>query len=365
MTSQQDLQAQHLSEPILGEILSSVTDAVVTIDEAHRVVFFNRAAEEMFGYGPAEVLGRDASPLIPNPHQAIHQEYVERYLDSGIPRVIGKTRECSVQRRDGTVLPVDISYSVSRTEGQLYFTAIIRDISRRKDLERQMRFMEKLADVGKAVAQVVHEIRKPLMVIGGFARQVESSDVLKDDGNNRHKLDIIVQEVQRLDKLLNGVRLISRPRALSEYRSLAINELLKETLELWEPMLPDGQVDFVADLAEEPLMVIHGDPDRLKQVFLNLLQNAADAMQGVGTIRLTSRLKGGTSVVTIEDGGPGIPDEVREKVFDPFFSTKPEGTGLGLAVSRAIIQDHGGLIDLRSNEPHGTIVIVELPLEIP
>ncbi|NTV43969.1 MAG: PAS domain S-box protein, partial [Syntrophobacteraceae bacterium] len=144
------------SDAILWDILESVTDAVVTIDEDHKVLLCNKAAEELFGYSCAEMIGRDASPLIPNPHQTIHRGYVERYLATGIPRVIGKSRECFAQHKLGHSFPVEISYSVSRTEGRLYFTAVIRDISERKHIERELRFMERLADIGKAVAQVGH-----------------------------------------------------------------------------------------------------------------------------------------------------------------------------------------------------------------
>ena len=351
-------------ETIVADVLSSLGYAVVTTDEEHRIVFFNKAAEELFGYRYAEIVGRDLSPLLPDPHCAIHQEYLERYLNAGIPAVIGNSRECGIQNSKGETVPVDISYSVSRTGGRLYSTAIIRDISGKKELERQVRFMEKLADVGKAVAQVVHEIRKPLTVIGGFARQVESCETLKDDANNRHKLEIIVGEVRRLDKLLNGIRLISRPRSHSDYRSLYIGEVLAETLELLEPMLQDRQVELFADIPQEPLLIL-GDSDQLKQVFLNLLKNAVEAMDGVGTIRIRVGVEERQVLVSIEDDGPGIPPEMEDKIFDPFFSTKSQGTGLGLAISRSIIQDHGGSITLRSAVPRGATAIVALPLEIP
>lgn len=351
-------------ETIVADVLSSLGYALVTIDEENRVVFFNKAAEELFGFRYSEIVDRDLSPLLPDPHRAFHQEILQKYLHGGMPAVIGKSREAEIQNRRGEAIPVDISYSVSRTGGRPYLTAIIRDISERKALERQVRFMEKLADVGKAVAQVVHEIRKPLTVIGGFARQVGNCETLKADAGNRHKLEIIVREVGRLDKLLNGIRLISRPRSQSEFRSLVIGEVLSETLELLEPMIQDQEIGLFADIPEEPLLIF-GDSDQLKQVFLNLLKNAAEAMDGKGTIRVRLGVEEGKVLVTIEDDGPGIPAEMESKIFDPFFSTKSKGTGLGLAISRSIIQDHGGSIVLRSTEPQGTAAIVALPLEIP
>jgi len=352
------------SESILWDILESVTDAVVTIDEEHKVLVCNKAAEEMFGYKREELIGQDVSPVIPNPHQSIHRDYVERYLNTGIPRVIGKARECYGLRKDGTSFPVEISYSVSKTGGHLYFTAVIRDITQRKEMEKEVRFFERLADVGKAVAYVAHEIRKPLMLIGGFARQVLQCDALKADEKDRQKLDIVVEEVRRLEKLLNGVRLLTRPSSSSEKRSLALNQLLNETFDLVEPVLKDRSIKLQIDLAEGPLM-IQGDSDQLKQVFLNILYNAIEAIADKGEIRIDSRVSRREAEITIADNGPGISWEVQEKIFDPFFTTKGDGTGLGLAISKNIIRDHGGSLDFHSSPGKGTSFYIRLPIDIP
>lgn len=362
MAFERESQTQLPSDTLLWDILESVTDAVVTIDEDHKVLVCNKAAEDLFGYKSSEIVGKDVSPLIPDPHQSIHRAYVERYLNTGIPRVIGKARECFAQHRDGRTFPVEISYSVSRTGGRLYFTAVIRDISLRKEMEREIRFMERFADVGKAVAHISHEIRKPLTLIGGFARQVERCGALQEDINSRHKLDIIVDEVARLETLLNGLRLLTRPPASSRKRPLELNTLMRETLELLDPMLQDRQIELAIDLGKDPLP-IQGDPDQLKQVFLNLLQNAMDAIHGNGKIHLNSAANSGKAHLVIEDSGPGIPAELREKVFDPFFTTKAEGTGLGLAISKNIIQDHGGLISLHTSIHGGAAFVIQLPLE--
>lgn len=352
------------SESVLWDILQSVTDAVVTIDADHRIVVCNRAAEKMFGYKREELIGGDVSPIIPNPHQSLHRDYVERYLETGIPRVIGKARECHGLRKDGTSFPVEISYSVSKTGERFYFTAVIRDITQRKELEREVRFVERLADAGKSVAHVAHEIRKPLMLIGGFARQVAHCEALKNDEKDRQKLDIVVEEVRRLEKLLNGIRLLTLPPASSQKRSLALNQLLNETVDLLETALQDRRIKLKSDIAEGPLM-IEGDSDQLKQVFLNILFNAAEAIEDNGEIRVTLRAVMQTAEIVIADNGPGIPEELQDKIFDPFYTTKTEGTGLGLAISRNIIQDHGGSLSLESQPGKGAVFIVRLPIDTP
>lgn len=359
------LEDKVLSQALLWDILESITDAVITIDEDHKVLLCNKAAQEMFGYPCDEIAGKDASLLIPVPHQSIHRQYVDRYITTRIPRVIGKSRECFATHREGKTFPIEISYSVSSTADRLYFTAVIRDISKRKDLEREFRFMEKLAGVGKAVAQVVHEIRKPLMLIGGFARQVEHCELLKDSDKDRNKLNIIVEEVRRLETLLNGIRLLTRPTGAKQRRSVSLNQVLRETVELLEPMLQSREeLQLEVNLSSDPLL-IQADPDQLKQVFLNLLQNAIEAQEGPGAVKVTSRGTLTRAEVSLEDHGPGIPEELREKIFDPFFTTKSSGTGLGLAISRNIIQDHGGALQLQSVIPHGTRFVIELPLDFP
>lgn len=362
MAPQVESPSQDLPETLPGGILASLNYAVVTIDDEHRIVFFNRAAEKLLGYQAGQVLGHDVSPLIPNPHQAAHREYLQQALRSGMAEYVGKSKECSIRKKDGSIIPVDISCSSSQADGRFYFTAIIRDISRRKELERQVHFMEKLVSVGKAVAQAVHEIRKPLVVIGGFARQVEGSMALRSDDVGRHKLSIIVREVQRLDTLLNRIRLMSRPPTSGEYRPLFILQVLNETLELLEPILQDRHVALIAELPEDSV-IVRGDSDQLKQVFLNVLQNAVESMNEGGLIRIESRLNAGVLRLVFHDEGPGIPQDLLEKVFDPFFSTKAEGTGLGLPVSRTIIKEHGGRIGFLSGIRHGAILVVELPVE--
>jgi two-component system sensor kinase FixL len=350
------------SEALLWDIVDSVNDAVVTIDENHRVLVCNKAAEEMFGYSYEEIIGKDVSPLIPDPHNDIHQGYVERYIETGIARVIGKApRECIGRRRDGSTFPIEISYSASSTKGRLYFTAVIRDVSQRKQMERELRLMEKLAGVGKAVAHVVHEIRKPLMLIGGFASQVEHCKTLEGDPKNRHKLKIVMGEVKRLETLLNSIRLLTRPPAAGLKTPIAINRVLQETFELLEPMLSGTEVSLGPELDPGTLIVL-GDSDGLKQVFLNLLENAIEAMGGAGTIRVISRRLSSVAEIVIEDNGPGIPEELHEKIFDPFFTTKPEGTGLGLAICRNIIQDHGGTLTIRSSQHGGCAFILSIPI---
>jgi two-component system sensor kinase FixL len=351
-----------ISESILRDILESVNDAVITVDEHQKIRFLNRKAEEMFGYERSEVLGQNVSLLLPTTHHEAHQGYLQRYLSTRVPSVPGRTIECRGQRKDGGTFPLEKSYSYHETGGHHYFTAVLRDITAKQRMEQHIRFTERLADVGKAVTHVVHEIRNPLMLIGGFARQLERCEGIEKDAGNRQKLKIIVDEVRRMEELLQGILLLRRPASGSRKRLVDINELLRETSRLVEPRLAGREVNLRLHLVEGSLPV-QADPDQIKQVLLNLLQNALESIEGRGEIAVKSRVDSGTVEIIIQDSGPGIPEDLRDRIFEPFFTTKSQGTGLGLAITRNIVQDHGGSIRFECPPRHGTAFIIELPLD--
>ncbi len=173
------------------QIVETASDAVVTINQHHEVVYLNQAAERMFGYRREELLGGDLAPLIPREHRAHHRGYLERFLATGEPRRIGHSARVEAERRDGSPFPVSISFNVTVSPAGPLFTAIMRDLSTEDDLLRKMRDVEALAGVGRMVATVNHEIKTPLTLIGGFARQLTREPGLGDKG--RHKLGIILE----------------------------------------------------------------------------------------------------------------------------------------------------------------------------
>ncbi|MCB2187033.1 MAG: PAS domain S-box protein [Deltaproteobacteria bacterium] len=347
--------AQHLEE--FRQIIENASDAVVTINEHHEVIYLNRAAEEMFGYAREEVLGGDLAPLVPQEHRALHRGYLDRYLATRRARLIGHLAEVQGERRDGARFPMHIALSVAEVGGAPLFTAIMRDLSPEREMAEKVRNTQQLALLGQTVATVSHEIRHPLALIGGFAHQLERENGLSSRG--RRKVGIIVEEVARLEQLLNELNDLSRPARYS-WRLLDVNEVADRVLELLEPALwAQAQLTVQREADLPPVMA---DRDRLGQVLLNLLANAVQAGGDDPRVELVlGRGAEGGVEIQVRDHGQGITPEHLAEVFTPFFTTKPRGTGLGLPLARRIVEEHGGALALESTPGQGTRATVNLP----
>ena len=340
-------------------VVETARDAVVTIDESHRIVFFNKAAEEMFGYSKEEVMGQDLSIIIPRPHKDRHREYVRRYVETRRGKFIDHTVDLTAERRCGEEFPISISFSVAELGGHLLMTAMMRDMSEVKAMERKLLQNERLASIGRALSFVTHEVKNPLVVIGGFARSL-----LRESGlshGQREKLEIIAGEVKRLEGLLEEIQDFSKPLRLNRER-LHLGPFLEGEISI----LRDSEIcrEVRVDVSVEGDPVVRADREKLRQVLVNLIKNSLEAMDKRGNI-LVKAAQGseGHVEITVEDDGKGIPEDKVEDLFQPFFTTKPGGTGLGLPLCRKIVGDHGGDMSMRPRPGGGTIVTIRLPLE--
>jgi signal transduction histidine kinase len=215
----------------------------------------------------------------------------------------------------------------------------------------------RLAAVGKAVSEIAHDMKSPLMTIGGFVKQVSST--MQADGKARKKLDLVVQETSRLESMVREMLEFGRPLQL-ETEMGNLNALAGECAELGGPMAEDHGVEILTeldpDLPSQPL-----DREKIKQVIMNLITNAVQASPSGKTVWVKTREQRDGIVLDVSDCGCGIPAGDREKVFDPFFSTKKEGTGLGLPIVKKIVEAHGGDISVHSNPEEGVTFSVRLP----
>ena len=343
---------------ILEGAVENTNEAFVTIDQNHKVLHFNKAAERIFGYSREEVIGRDLDVIMAPACSRDHRKAVQRYIRTRAPRRIGHATEITATRKSGETFPARISFSVSEVEGKLYFTAIVRDLTETKALQERMIRSERLAALGQVVAEINHEIKNPLVLIGGFARQLINQ---ARDEKTLKKLKIIADEVLRLENLLKDLRVFYSPRTVKS-EEVDIQSLLMEVHDLIKSdcRAKKIQTSFETDGGKA---IVKGDREKLKQVFLNLVNNGIEAMEKGGHLSLRSDVKGDRVEIMIVDEGCGIPKQEQEKIFSPFYTTKRHGTGLGLSISKSIIEDHAGSsFFVKSEEGKGTRFTVSMPL---
>jgi two-component system sensor kinase FixL len=343
---------------VLKAAVENTNEAFVTIDRKQKVLFFNKAAEKIFGYSREEILSRDLDVIMSPNCSRDHHRAVARYIETGVPRRIGHHTEIMAVRKNGETFPADISFSISRADGMLYFTAIVRDLTETKALQERINRSERLAALGQVVAEISHEIKNPLMMIGGFARQLVKES---RDEKSLTKLNIIVNEVQRLESLLKEMRDFYLPRPLDR-KEIEVNALLKQVQEFIRGDCEKRgiRLEFKPDREE---VFVQGDRARLEQVLLNLAKNALEAMEQIGKISFVSGLKQGLVKISVSDEGVGISEEEKGKIFSPFYTTKKQGTGLGLSICKRLIEDHpGSSLSFTSEKGKGSTFVIAMPV---
>jgi len=343
------------SEKKFRAILDTATDAILSIDEAQKIVLFNDAAQKIFGYTRREVLGKDLNMLIP-PQYGDHHRFVKNFLDSKEPKAVGKTLSLTALRKNGEEFPIELGLSHHQMKEGITFTAIIRDVSIQKQLERKLLQTERLAAVGQTVAHVAHEIRNPLMIIGGFSNQIRESLI---DPKAIRKLDMVLDEVSRLEKLVANLGDFTKEYRLVK-RQADINSVIQDVLKIMGEIYSSDKHDLKIDLHPN-LKEVNCDPDKLKQVFMNIIANGIEAMEDGGTISINTQKWYDGVEIRIADEGIGISEEHLLRIFEPFYTTRERGSGLGLSISYKIVAAHKGDIYATSIPGEGATFIIRLP----
>jgi two-component system sensor kinase FixL len=344
------------SEARWRAVVDSAVDGIIVIDAHGRVEAFNRAAERLFGYDATEVLGRNVDMLMPTPYREEHDTYLARYLATGRAKIIGKGRDVQGRRKDGTLFPLHLSVGEMAIQGERKFTGILHDLSSRVEIEVQLREQAALAKLGEMAAVIAHEVKNPLAGIRG-AIQVIGGRIAREGGNTQI-LDEIVARIDSLDQMMKDLLLFARPPT-PRCAPTDLVPLVKTTASLLseDPALRD--MDIEVEGAAPP---VSADAEMLKVVFQNLLINSAHAMRGKGRIRVAVEPADTGCQIAFIDAGPGIPAEIRDKIFTPFFTTKSRGSGLGLPTARRLIEAHKGQIAIDCPPDGGTTVVIRLPL---
>ena len=343
------------SEARWRSVIDSAVDGIVVIDGHGRIEAFNPAAERLFEYQEREVIGRNVNLLMPAPYHEEHDTYLARHLATGVQKIIGTGREVTGRRRDGSTFPLHLSVGKMTVGGAPKFTGILHDLSARVRIEEQLREQAALARLGEMAAVIAHEVKNPLAGVRGAIQVIGTR--LPDGSTDGLVIREILSRIDTLNELMQDLLLFARPPQPRPAR-VDVATLVTSTADLLggDPALRD--VSVTVDGTAPPLLA---DPELLKIVFVNLLVNGAHAMKGRGTIRVSLGTMADKCRIAFADDGPGIPSDVREKIFTPFFTTKSRGSGLGLPTAKRLIEAHRGSIVVACPAAGGTIVTVELP----
>lgn len=344
-------------------ILDSTPDGIFVIDPQKRLRLFNRSCGEITGRHPTEILssGCSCSDVI-----ECHTEQGESYATSLCPAKGVFKGETSHQREEmlltnlaGEERWVETMYSAVLSEaGEVeYVIGVLRDVHERKLLEDRLNQSEKLASLGQLVAGIAHEIKNPLAII------LSSLDIVANDKRpvtqRREAATFMREEIQRLDSRLRAFLSFARPRD-PQFKPMVLSSLVRRRVESIDHLFPD--ISLKCEV-HQPEPILMGDEEQINQVLTNLILNGAEAIDGPGSIRVSTRQSGDYALIEVEDDGPGVPEEYRARIFDPFFTTKTGGTGLGLSICYQIVLSHKGTISVaRPRHGRGSCFVVRLPI---
>ena len=353
-------------EAHMRSILDTVPEAMIVIDEHGIMQSFSSAAERLFGYEASKALGHNVKILMPTPYRESHDSYLQRYKDTGERRIIGIGRVVVGQRKDGSTFPMELAVGEMRSGNQRYFTGFIRDLTERQktearlqELQSELVHISRLTAMGEMASTLAHELNQPLSAINNYLKGSQRLLEGADDERAalmRDAIDKAGDQAMRAGQIIRRLRdFVSRGE--SERRVESITKLVEEASALALVGVKDRgiRVTFQFDPSVE---LVLADRVQIQQVLLNLIRNAMDAMEDTKRRELiVSVMPAGENLVrvSVADTGLGIAPEVAEQLFQPFITTKRHGMGVGLSISRTIIEAHGGRIWVEPNPGGGTI----------
>ncbi|HEY0435442.1 MAG TPA: PAS domain S-box protein, partial [Phenylobacterium sp.] len=359
-----DLRAREVH---LQSILDTVHDAMIVIDERGSIQSFSAAAERQFGWTPAEAIGRNVTMLMPDPYRSEHDGYLKRYLETGERRLIGIGRQVVGQRRDASTFPMELAVAEMRSDDRRLFTGFVRDVTERETAARQLETLQaelvhvsRLTAMGEMASALAHELNQPLSAAASYVQGCRRL-AAEEPVNAATITDGLTQAE---GQLLRAGAIIRRLRDFAskgetERRIEGLPQLLEEAGALAMVGAKEQGVRLRFDVpANLPLVL--ADKVQIQQVILNLMRNAIEAMAESTPRDLTATARDcgadGMVQISIADTGPGISEEIAGQLFQPFVTTKQKGMGVGLSISRTIVETHGGRIWAEPQPGGGTVL---------
>ncbi|MFZ5735419.1 MAG: sensor protein FixL [Pseudomonadota bacterium] len=366
-------QELRLQQGQLRSILDTVPDAMILIDGRGIMRFFSRAAERMFGMSEREAIGQNISVLMPRPDASRHDQYIDRYNDTGERHIIGIGRIVTGQRKDGSTFPIHLSIGEMESGGERYFTGFIRDLTeyqqtqaRLHELQAELVHVSRLTAMGEMASALAHELNQPLSAISNYmkgSRRLLAGSTDPNTAKIESAMERAAEQALRAGQIIRRLRdFVARGESEKRVESLA--KLIEEAgaLGLTGAREQGVVLRFNLDPAHDLVLV---DRVQIQQVLVNLFRNALEAMANSAKKELcagNARVADDMVEVTVSDTGSGLPDQVKAKLFQTFFTTKETGMGVGLSISRSIIEAHGGRMWAETNSAGGATFRFTLPL---
>ena len=369
--SEGDLRVLDDRHALLHAIIETSPDGLITIDESGHILSFNPAAEAMFGYAANEVIGRNIKCLMGSPHREAHDGYLRRYMTTGEKRIIGIGRQVFARKKNGEMFPIDLAVGEVQQASRRIFAGFIRDDSARlaaeqnaNQLRGELLHVSRLSEMGEMASALAHELNQPLTAIinyleacrrlserSGEASEDQTASLMQKAADQAHRAGRIIQQLRKFVAKGETERILE-----------PINAVVQEAAQLALVGTHQHDIEPAFDLADGlPELLI--DRVQIQQVIMNLVRNAVEAMAAMEKRELTVRsgaVAPSSVQIDIIDTGPGLPDAVAERLFQPFVTTKPGGLGIGLSICRTIIDAHGGEISAHANPDGGTIFRLKL-----
>jgi two-component system sensor kinase FixL len=359
-------------ETHLRSILETIPDAMIVIDNRGLMQFFSNAAERQFGYTATEAIGQNVSILMPEPYHTHHDSFLERYRVTGDRRIIGIGRIVTGKRKDGTTFPMHLSVGETRSGGETFFTGFVRDLTeqqqtqvRLQELQSELVHISRLSAMGEMASALAHELNQPLAAISNYmkgSRRLLSASTDPNREKIESAMDRAAEQAMRAGQIIRRLRDFVA-RGESEKRVESITKMIEESGALGLTGAREQGVNLQFELDRKHDLVLV-DRVQIQQVLVNLFRNALEAMAASPQRRLvaSTRPAGDDMIeVAVADTGTGFADGVESNLFQTFFTTKETGMGVGLSISRSIVEAHGGKMWAEQNPSGGATFRFTLP----